>query len=296
MNHKWSRNYLLTIEGRQDFPDQQIRPSVTVSPPFTLEFDVTRNEYSSANSANLRVYNLGADRRDIIRKDWSDFDPFRMVKLQAGYGSTNLPTLFHGKIDSATISREGTNVITTISAVDIGEAYTTAVADPNSIQPGMIARDVIIKLIETIPNVTVGRVGKFPNKLPRTVTAALHGGAVEMIQQLSGGAFFVDNGKAYVLDKYEIIPGDVQVINSESGLLGTPVLQQSTMHLDLMFDPRLLVGQSITVDSKVSTRLNGPSKIISLKHRGTISEATCGDAVTTVGLEWGLGKLVEVPA
>jgi hypothetical protein len=31
-------------------------------------------------------------------------------------------------------------------------------------------------------------------------------------------------------------------------------------------------------------QLNGQYKVVSIKHQGTISDAVCGDAITTVGL------------
>lgn len=284
MAAKFGRNYILTVQTENG-------ELLVIQPPFTVEFDVTRNTLSSANICSIRIYNLGQNNRNKIRFNKMDTGDYRSVQLQAGYG-TNLPIVFSGNITQAWSVREGNNFITSIECFDAGFAF--ANAQTNTPFPSGTAQTTVIKtLASSLPNVTLGAIGSFPGSLTRG--ASLSGNTIDLLRELTGGGFFIDNGKAYCLGDSEAIQGEMLLINSESGLLGTPVREQTLLNFDMMFEPRLTVGQKIQLDSSTGGNFNGFYKIISLKHRGTISAAVCGDAITTVGMFYGNFALQIVP-
>ena len=105
--------------------------------------------------------------------------------------------------------------------------------------------------------------------------------------------FFIDNGKSYILGNNEAIQGQVELIDSSTGLLGTPLRENNTVVFDMIFEPGIILGQYIELYSSTFTELNssnnsttdnvsGYYKITAIKHRGMISPAVCGDAITTV--------------
>lgn len=262
-----------------------------IEPPFTIEFDITRNILSSANVCSIRIFNLKPENRNAIRKDVMDYANFKSVQLQAGYG-TNLPIIFNGNITQCWSVREGNNFITSIECFDGGFAFENA--QTNLVIPkGTTTEGMLTNLIETMPNVSVGAIGSFPGSLSRAV--ALTGSTTDLLRELSGGAFFIDNGKAHVLGNSECIDGEMILINSQAGLLGTPVLERTALNFDMIFEPRLTVCQRVQLQSATGANFNGFYKVISLKHRGMISPAVCGDAITSVGLWYGVSALTTVP-
>ena len=94
---------------------------------------------------------------------------------------------------------------------------------------------------------------------------------------------FIDNEKVNVLGNSEYIqtPTGAFPVNYATGLLGTPVLEQYIVRFDMIFEPRLNVGETVLLDSITDNNYNGLYKIIGVKHRGMISESVCGDAITT---------------
>src|SRR5581483_2745809 len=114
---KFGRNYILNI-------DLMGGGSITIKPPFTVEFDVQRDLNSSANSATLRIYNLSAKHRNEIRFNQNDQGLIRQVTFQAGYGD-NLSLLHRGQIQEAHSYREGVNFISEITSVDLYPSYGT---------------------------------------------------------------------------------------------------------------------------------------------------------------------------
>lgn len=263
-----------------------------IAPPFTIEFDITRNTLTSANVCSIRIYNLSENNRNAIRFNIMDTGEFRSVQLTAGYGDTKtLPVIFSGNITQAWSVREGNNFITSIESFDGGFAF--ANAETNEVFPSGTAQSTILQsLAASLPNVSLGAIGSYPGSLSRGKSVS--GSTTDNLATLSGGGFFIDNGKAHILGDSECLRGEMLVINSASGLLGTPVREQTILTFDMIFEPRLIVGQKIQLDSSTGANFNGNYKIISLKHRGMISQAVCGDAITSVGMFYGVGALTEV--
>ncbi len=271
---KFGRAYRLVVDATNG---QQ----VTINPPFSVEFDITRNILSSANTSTIRIYNLAEKTRNVIYKDKNSFDTFRAVQLRAGYGST-IPLIFSGSVTHSWSVREGVNFISTIEAYDAGFAFVnseTSKSYPAGTQRTAILQDMV-KTME--PTVTPGTIGNFPGSIPRGNTFV--GSSVDLLRELSGGAFFVDLGKAHILNDEECLRGDLLVIKSETGLLGTPVREETILNFDMIFEPRLLIGQKVLLQSDTLKNFNGEYKVVSIKHRGMISSSVAGNAVTSVGL------------
>jgi len=137
---KFNRNYRFLIQ-RQDLNVQ------TILPPFTIEFDIHRNSFSSASAASFRIYNLAEQTRAALRLDEYDYDnKNREIEFYAGYGN-NLSLGFKGVINHAWSVREGVNMITQIESFDGGYAYLNAVTDaqfPDNVQNQSII-DAVVK-------------------------------------------------------------------------------------------------------------------------------------------------------
>lgn len=284
---KFGRNYSLSVQTQNG-------ETLTVAPPFTIEFDITRNTLTSANVASIRVYNLSQNNRNQIRKDVTNYGDLRLVELRAGYG-TNLPVVFSGTITQAWSVREGTNFVTQIESFDGGFAFANGQTN-TTFQAGTTQQTVIETLAGSLPAVSLGAIGQFPGALARGNTYS--GNTTQILHDLTGGAFFIDIGKANALGDSECLDGEIQIINANSGLLGTPVREQTILTFDILFEPRVQVGQKILLDSLEGSvrgaNFNGFYKVISVKHRGMISESVCGDAVTSLGMYYGTEALLVV--
>lgn len=274
---KQNRNYRLTVEG-------EAGKIYTISRPFTVEFDITRNAFASANVGNIRVMNLSQNTREAIRKNWDQYAQVRRVRLEAGYGD-NLSTIFVGKISEAQSLRNRETVVTTIEAFDAGFDLTNAISSV-SFPAGTPYRKVASEVLRKgLPGIPIGAVGA----LEGTVGSTLRGNAYfdntsSLMEQLTPGCFFVDNEVAYVLGKKEVLKGAVPKIKSSEGLLNTPIRQQTKVLVDIIFEPKLRVGQLLELESETERNVNGQYKVIGIRHHGIISEAVGGTLVTSLEL------------
>lgn len=247
--------------------------------PFTIEFDITRNTLTSANICQIRIYNLSEKNRNQIRFNVNEYFTFRSVRLRAGYG-TNLPTIFSGNISQAWSVREGVNFITQIECFDGGFAFNNGSTN-TTFPAGTQQSTVISTLAESLPHLSLGAVGSYPGQLSRGNTYS--GATVDILRELTGEGFFVDVGKANALGTNEYISnvGGTLTIDAQSGLLGTPILEQTIVKFDMIFEPELHVAQRIFLNSLTEKNFNGYYKVTAVKHRGMISAAVCGEVITT---------------
>lgn len=258
---------------------------VEVKDPFTLEFQVTRNNLASANTATFTLYNLSPSLRSQIFKDQFDMGTFRAVQLFAGYddgANTMIPQVFNGAIKRASSQREGADFKTEIEAYD-GAVNNTSANVSQTLPQGSTRKQILANLVESLAGVQSSTIGnKFNDVSKRGVS--LMGNPMEMLAQLTGGNFYIDSQNAYALDPSEVVPGDIRLISAENGLLGTPRKYETLVELDMLFEPRLKPSQIIELQSATEKRFNGVYKITGFTHRGTISGAIAGDCKTSVQL------------
>lgn len=274
--NKFGRNYKLTIQGEGLF-------DINLTLPITIEFDITRHTLSSANVCQIRLYNLSKDDRTQIYFNSFNCTNFRSINLTAGYGN-NLSTIFSGNIHEAWSVREGVNYITQIECFDGGFGIVNSQIDPNkaTFPAGTPLKVVIASLMSQLQGVTIGSIGNFTQVLSKSNTYS--GSVAGVLSELTGGGFFIDQGKAYAIQSDEYVPDlsiPVKIISDKTGLLNTPVIEQSMCRFDMIFEPQLNVGGLISVLSKTNPLANGTYKVTGIKHRGTISAAVCGEAITT---------------
>jgi len=283
---KFGRNYQMAIQVSAD----ATQPMLVVKPPFTLIFDINKDCLSSSSTGSFQLLNLSALNRNQIRQNINDYLNVRKIILKAGYGN-NLSVIFNGMIQQAFSTRDGVDNTTQIQAADWSFAFISPDSDyiGAPAATGTTQKQLLTNIIDkALPNVTVGAIGAgYDGKFKRDTSHS--GMAKDLIQQYTGGSgtsgFFIDNGVANILGQNEVIAAQgIQVINTNSGLLNKPVQEANILHFDMLFEPRLLMAQIVTLQSVTEPQLNGTYKVVSLKHHGMISDAVCGDAITSVGL------------
>lgn len=302
---KFQRDYKLTI-AVSDPPDPSVpellrRPveTVEVAYPMTLQFDVARSTLSSLNAARLTVLNMKEATRKKVFHDRYDSTVFRPVTLQAGYADQNpLPFVFNGNILSAYSFRRRSDWATEIEAQDGLYAAMNAQIDA-TIPKGASLRQIIETLIGSMTGqkVAQGAVGSFERESERGVT--LVGNSWDILSQIArdqGGVAFVDQGVVHVLGPSDYVEGldGIPTISSETGLLKAQRKFKGRVDVDLLFEPRLHVGQRVELVSEEKEN-NGVYRIEGVRHAGTISGAIDQGVVTSVNLWDGLGTLDGVP-
>lgn len=285
---KFGRNYSLLVQAKSPIE------SVTVRPPFTIEFDVNRSFMSNANHFTIKIFNLNPGNRNKLRKDiivgendrQLDSTNFRSINLQAGYGN-NMSEIVRGLVTQCWSSREGNNMITQIIGTDFGDVFANA-NTKREYKAGTTNKKIITDLITdlAVSGVSLGAIGDYPGSIGRG--NSLDGNTTDLLREITGGGFYIDNGKAHCLRDDECLDDKTLVIDSSSGLLNTPAREGTNTYVDILFEPKVKVGQIVQLTSVTDNGFNGVFKVKSVHHHGVISDAVCGEVITTLGMTSGV--------
>lgn len=273
---KFGRRYRLTI--------QTDAGQLIIEPPFTIRFSLRRSVLASMNTLDIDIYNLSQTTRDNIFQDmFYKASPNRSIIFEAGYDF--LSTVFKGEFREANSGREGVDIVTSITAFD-GYFATQNTFSYRTLEPTTL-REVIKDLIgsfdpERLTEGLVSDGASMSESFQRPIV--LRGNTYEQLKKYSGGKAFIDLEKIYVLQDNEVIAGAIPLINADTGLLSTPRRDEAYLTVSTLFEPRIVMGQSLDLVSSVNPIYNGKYKAVGVQHSGIISEAVNGDCRTIVHL------------
>ena len=290
---KFQRTYLLSVQSTVDRTQY-----FSLTPPFTLEFDINRTMNSNANTGRFRIYNLAKDTRNgmfHVRYDTSKAH-YQRIQMFAGYLTNNIrPLIFIGNVRVCGTQRQGPDWITDIDAFDggvgmlVGQAFIERKA-------GWTASDVLKTLVGTMPFTQFGAVGDISIQNTRGLSMA--GNSWDVCSRLVGkNLAYIDLNKAYFHKENEYLkrPGQIELILGSDNIIGTPKREAAIIEVDMIFEPSVFMGQAVKLQSLQSI-YDGTYQVRGIRHRGTISGAICGEATTTLTLWTGTAGLTEVAA
>jgi hypothetical protein len=281
MTQKLNRRYRLLIDvGTAEQPEV-----IEITDPLTIEFNITRGIHSSLNSGSFKVYNLSNSTRTRIFQDRFRLRGssllYKRITMQAGYNQ--LATIFRGNLLQSFPFRKGGDIIQQIDALDgsfgLLNSFTSL-----TLNKGTTANDAIDKISNDLVNIEKGIISQFNLVFKKSLS--LFGDTIGEIKKIIRGEadVFIDDEKLLILKTNECVEGQVQLINSETGLLGTPIRRNTFLQVEIVFEPRITVGQIVKIKSSVNPAYDGTYKVVGITHTGTISGAVAGTAKTILQL------------
>ncbi len=259
--------------------------SVVINYPLTVQFDINRSCMGSANTGRFRILNLKEDTRRRIFRDRWETTVYRQMIFRAGYeGQKPLPIAFVGNIQEAQSHRQGPDWVTEIEAFDGGKAITDSQVS-QTFPAGSSTQAIIAELFKGLQNVTPGAIGNFDGETGRGVS--IMGNPWNVLQNTvaNDGMCFIDNERVNAIKHDEFIEnaGGILLINSGTGLLNTPRRHNTMVDVDVLFEPRVVIGQKVRLKSVESIN-DGDYQVLGIHHVGTISGAVAEKAMTTLSL------------
>ena len=269
--------------------------NLTIPSDFTVDFEIQRNNWGASQYATFRIYNLKAKTRNRLYKDPYALTEYRAVQFRAGYSDDiSLPLCFNGFVLSASSYRRGVDFITEITCYDGGQAMANGFI-AQTVSSGISVQQILQSLANSLPRIAgTPIIGSFPTVNKRG--KVLFGNTWEVILQEAGSLATIDNGQVKILNYNEAIQSDIPVIDASSGLLGSPRRTATSLDFDMLFEPRMTMGQIVELQSSSNEIFNGLYKVQGFTHRGTISPVVAGNCVTTAKLFLGSSELAIIKA
>lgn len=271
---KLGRQYRLTVQ-KVDSDDNPIDEAIIITNPITMRFSVNRTLFADINSMDVELYNLAPDTYNALFFDYFNTKR-RTIILEAGYKGQELSIIFIGDVWSCYTSRQGSDIITKIHAL-VGLRSLQVQTDATLAN---ISRNQILTKAANDMMMDIEIYSGEDTKFTRPVS--LEGNSMGIIQKYSDNNAFIDNGKIIVLNDRDVFNGEVVLINDESGLLGVPRHEDALLSVDIILEPRILIGQLIEIQSRIMSEFEGQYKVYGIKHEGIISDAISSSATTTL--------------
>lgn len=219
---------------------------------FRIKFSVKRSDTQTPNTADIRVYNLSPETATQIRKE------FTQVVLEAGYEG-NRGVVFKGNIKQVILGRESaTDTFIDIVAGDGDRAYNFAVVN-KTLAKGATQADQIAASVESMNDkgVTQGPLGNQPPaKLPRG--KSMYGPAKNYLRnsaRSSDNVWSIQNGKVTLVSTTSYLPGTVIVLNSNTGMIGTPQQTNEGVNVKCLLNPGMNVSTRVQIDEASVARI-----------------------------------------
>lgn len=321
---KFGLNYRLIIEDRtldlnirtlNDLQNSTINREIVIESPLTVEFDITKDisfDFGSGklNQARISIRNLAETTRRRIEHDIFNIidnkDPnfilqsakkltslgsrYQSCTLQSGYGD-NLSTIFTGNIieGSSYKEKESPDIVTFLLVSDgdyaVSNSYSNFTTYANARAP-----EVIYSLVNDMKGTTIGTVGKFNNTFSNF---PFNGNSYSLLNKHFRNKVFIDDERVNIINYNDVMEGDVSLLTSETGLLTTPAIKDRQIVIDIMFEPRIILGQFVQISSSFNPLFDGQYKVSGIRHRGVIGGFTT-KCITTLILFLGYEKLGQL--
>lgn len=237
-----------------------------------IEFSITKDLSSSANSAEISIYNLNEDHRNSIGKVFDE------ITLEAGYlppeGGGNVGIIFKGAVRDVEHTRDGPNIKTTINCGDGSKALRKATIS-KSFPKGTPVKDVVEELYKSMEKQGVKRgEWKFPEQMPEKfkrpyATCGLCRDELDTIGRGNKFYWSLQN------ETFEIVPADgyvggVVVISPETGMIGSPSITDNGVRVSALLNPEVRPGRRVQVKSQTleMNAADGMYRVSSLTFSG----------------------------
>lgn len=290
---KFELNGRLVLEVKTDSAGAP--RNLTIPDGLQIDFEINRAIQSETQQARFTVRNLSEATRDLIYKDYYDYTQLRAIQFYAGYGKFT-PLIFNGQILQAYSWHESgaTEATTEIVAFDGGFQRTNGFISgwgvPQQCVPaGTSIQTVLQYLANKLPSGSGNPIiGSFPSQ--SMSPEALMGSTWDLIQQKSGNQGTIDNNQVKIMNVGDVLADvPVPLIDSTTGLLGSPRRSGATVVFEMLFEPRFTLYQPVTVKSSFNKQFNGSYRVNGFKHRGSIARSVATRNTTTASFYYGTG-------
>lgn len=236
-----------------------------------IAFTVERNLKAKPNTAEISIYNLNRESRDLLQGQQD-----LIVTLEAGYVSTGRSVIYRGDLREVnSVPDGGGNWVTRISSGDGENAHRSA-RSHRAYKPGIapkkmlkdIAGDLGVgagNLLEAVGDAAIDRLGKvMKNGINGSGTASK---VLRGVLGSMGKEHSIQGGEIQVLDRGKARAGAPAGLSPATGLIGVPTVDnKGQIEATSLLRPDLTPGTKLTISDSVTG--NGTWKLSSCTHVG----------------------------
>lgn len=256
----WLRKVRVTFSGETS-GGIIVNPGGIEGHQLKVGFSISKGISGSSNTGSIELTNLAESTRNAVGKELDN------VLLEVGYlpptGGGRTGVIFKGQMRDVEHTREGTDIVTRLSAGEGDRAFRNAVIS-KTYEKGTEVSEVVEGLYEQFEKEGIDR-GEwvFPEDLePYQRPVSVYGGAAREMNTLGrshGFYWSIQNGTM------ELFPGDghlpgVVVLNEKTGLIDVPTVTDNGVRAKALLNPEIRPGRTVKIESQV-LEMNGEDSL-----------------------------------
>jgi len=209
-----------------------------------IQFEITKTASRTPNTARIRIFNLTPDHENQIRGEYDE------VLVNAGYEGAQLQ-IFRGNIRHFFRPREDQDFISDIDAADGDRAFRNASVN-TTFPAGTTPDQMVDHVVEKLTGITKGYTALKGAGLPRgKVVSAPAPKILDRVAKQSDARWSFQDGKLEIVPADSTLPTEAIVLSSETGLLGTPVVDDKGIKAKCLLNPRIRVNGKVKIDNNL---------------------------------------------
>lgn len=219
-----------------------------------IVFDVKLSIESDPNTAEIQIYNLNQQSRDLITKE------FERIELYAGYGTAEL--IYSGDIRTVNTHRDGADLITTVFSGDGDEALKKSTVNTTLPAGRNTAKAAVLEIAKTfkLPIGDIAGLDDLPGYNRDLVLSGSSKSRLDMLAKRYDFQWSIRSG-AFEATKRDATIGDVYSINPDSGLVGIPeVKEEAYIAFTCLLNPHIMPSRIVEVTAVTATLTSYESK------------------------------------
>ena len=223
-----------------------------------ITFSIKKTSDAKANEAKIELYNLSPEHAQMLMEQWKD------ILLVAGYkGSEQM--IFTGQIRQVTRKVQGTDRILTIESGDGDKAMQKGKV--NKTHKKGYTDTQIAKDCQDGMSIPTAHQDPLPQK-QHSRGKTISGSAAKNLSKIAmkhDVQWSIQDGQLLMLQGKNTRPNATFLINSATGLLGSPEETEDGVRVSTLLNPAYLIGGYTVIES---IDYNGAMRIESIEHTG----------------------------
>lgn len=210
-----------------------------------VNFEITKSILSFPNLCKLDIYNPNEDTLAALQKKYTK------ITLNAGYEG-DLRLLFKGEIRNVFQSKSATERVITVYAGD-GERDWQNATFNKTFTENVTISSAIEEVLKSFKEVTVGVINGLPQVADKLRGQTLSGSSKDILDGFAneyGFDWSIQDGEVVITPDESPLEGDEAVlVNSATGMLGSPTVTEIGADVTTLLNPRLLPNRAFQIES-----------------------------------------------
>ena len=221
--------------------------------PFRFRFEVHQSDVLTPNGTYVRIYNLDDETVNAIFSGQGGVAEYTRIVIQAGYTHGAFGVIFDGTIKQVGRGKENnTDTFLDIwaSEADVPYAFGYVAGTVGANATPKQIKDQIDSGMAQYGVSATDNSGLLGGTLPRgKVLYGLAKDYYRTLGQTTGTTITFQGGAAVAIPLTGYLPGEVVVINSQTGMVGIPEATQNGVMVTALLNPLLRIGTRIKINN-----------------------------------------------